>query len=266
MKSTIKIRPQRPSSGVRYIIQRMTLFLVFAVILFAAAGTLNWIRGWVYFLYLLFIEVCTLIVLARRAPETLDLGYWHEGRLETEKHEKRSHDLILTDYKKYYLDNFPAFGDGYPRVAKAIGWVCYGHAREAEFPLSEIPHDYPDQAFEESTLDLRKLAALLRVADEADDPYIRQTGRYSQSKRSWTPLVEVEHEKVIWHWDRSEANDPAWFEELLAEKAAPQIIPGVPELNRSWGLEPCASPTGHSLGTLYGEGPCRDIRWQGERP
>jgi tetratricopeptide (TPR) repeat protein len=147
-----------------------------------------------------------------------DLGYWHEGRLEREKHEKRSHDLILSGYKKYHLDNFPIFGDGYSRVAKAIGWVCYGHAREAELPLSEIPHDFPDQAFEESILDLRKLAALLRVADEADDPYVRQTGPSSQSKRSWIPLVEVEKEKVIWHWDRSEANDPALFEELLAEK------------------------------------------------
>jgi len=80
IKSTIKIQPQHPSSGVRYFVQRMALFLVFAVILFAAAGTLNWIRGWVYFLYLLFIEVCTLIVLARRAPETLNQrGALHAG-------------------------------------------------------------------------------------------------------------------------------------------------------------------------------------------
>ena len=67
-------------SGVRYIIQRMTLFLVFAVILFAAAGTLSWMRGWVYFLYLLLIEVCTLIILVRRAPETLNQrGALHTG-------------------------------------------------------------------------------------------------------------------------------------------------------------------------------------------
>jgi protein-S-isoprenylcysteine O-methyltransferase Ste14 len=59
-------------SGVRYIIQRMTIFLIFAMILFAAAGTLNWRRGWVYFLYMLFIEVCTLIILARKVPETLN--------------------------------------------------------------------------------------------------------------------------------------------------------------------------------------------------
>jgi len=67
-------------SGVRYIIQRMTIFLIFAVILFAAAGTLNWMRGWVYFLYMLFLEVCTLIILARRAPETLNQrGALHAG-------------------------------------------------------------------------------------------------------------------------------------------------------------------------------------------
>ena len=70
-------RSDRPNntnlhSGVRYIIQRMTIFLLFAVILFAAAGTLNWMRGWVYFLYILFIEVCTLMILARKAPETLN--------------------------------------------------------------------------------------------------------------------------------------------------------------------------------------------------
>jgi len=58
----------------------MTIVLVFAVILFAAAGTLSWMRGWVYFLYMLFLEVCTLIILARRAPETLkQRGALHAG-------------------------------------------------------------------------------------------------------------------------------------------------------------------------------------------
>jgi protein-S-isoprenylcysteine O-methyltransferase Ste14 len=67
-------------SGVRYIIQRMTIFLIFAVILFAAAGTLSWMRGWVYFLFMLFIEVCTLMILARKAPETLkQRGALHTG-------------------------------------------------------------------------------------------------------------------------------------------------------------------------------------------
>ena len=58
-------------SGLRYIIQRMTLLLVFAVILFVAAGTLHWVRGWVYLVYVLLLETGTLIILAMRAPETL---------------------------------------------------------------------------------------------------------------------------------------------------------------------------------------------------
>ena len=67
-------------SGVRYIIQRMIIFFVFAAILFAAAGTLHWIRGWSYFLYMLLIEVCTLTILARKAPETLNQrGTLHAG-------------------------------------------------------------------------------------------------------------------------------------------------------------------------------------------
>jgi protein-S-isoprenylcysteine O-methyltransferase Ste14 len=67
-------------SGVRYIIQRMMIFLIFSVILFAAAGTLNWMRGWVYFLYMLFIEVCMLIILVKKAPETLNQrGTLHKG-------------------------------------------------------------------------------------------------------------------------------------------------------------------------------------------
>ena len=67
-------------SGFRYILQRMTLFLVFAVILFVAADTLDWIQGWVYLIYTLLAEIVTLIVLATKAPETLvQRGTRHTG-------------------------------------------------------------------------------------------------------------------------------------------------------------------------------------------
>lgn len=67
-------------SGFRYIIQRMTLLFVFAVLLFVAAGTLHWLRGWIYFVYVLFLESGTLFILAKRAPETLkQRGTWHVG-------------------------------------------------------------------------------------------------------------------------------------------------------------------------------------------
>jgi protein-S-isoprenylcysteine O-methyltransferase Ste14 len=67
-------------SGLRYVIQRMTLLFLFAVILFVAAGTLRWVRGWVYLVYVFLLETGTLIVLAKRAPETLrQRGMRHVG-------------------------------------------------------------------------------------------------------------------------------------------------------------------------------------------
>jgi hypothetical protein len=67
-------------SGPRYVLLRMTLLLVFAAILFAAAGTLNWQQGWSYLICTLLTEVATLIILARQAPETLaQRGAQHAG-------------------------------------------------------------------------------------------------------------------------------------------------------------------------------------------
>jgi tetratricopeptide (TPR) repeat protein len=149
-----------------------------------------------------------------------DLGYRYEGRLKREGHEKRSHDLLINDPKKYHLDDFPRFGDGYryPRAAEAIGWVCYGHAHDMELPLSNIPHEFADQAFQQSTLNLRKLSALLRVADEADDPYLRPPESSMHSIRSQTPLVEVGKGKIVWYWDRYGTGDSGQFEDLLEKK------------------------------------------------
>lgn len=68
------------TSGFRYVIQRMTLLLVFGVILFAAAGSLHWVQGWIYLIYIFFLETGSLIILAKRAPEMLNQrGTWHNG-------------------------------------------------------------------------------------------------------------------------------------------------------------------------------------------
>jgi tetratricopeptide (TPR) repeat protein len=147
-----------------------------------------------------------------------DLGYWHEGRLAGKEHEKRSEDFILSNPEKYHLGDFPIFGEGYPRAAKAIALACHGHAKKTDLPLSSIPSDFADQAFQDPTLNLKRLAALLRVADGADDPYIRLLGPSPESIRSQIPLVEVRNEKVVWYWDRSEGKDPWQFETLLEEK------------------------------------------------
>jgi protein-S-isoprenylcysteine O-methyltransferase Ste14 len=58
--------------GLRYAAQRLGLLFVFACLLFAAAGQLDWPRGWGYLLTVLLLEVVTLVLLAVRAPETLN--------------------------------------------------------------------------------------------------------------------------------------------------------------------------------------------------
>jgi protein-S-isoprenylcysteine O-methyltransferase Ste14 len=55
----------------RYAAQRTALLVLFAVLLFGAAGRVTWARGWGYIIAVLLLEVVTLVLLAVRAPETL---------------------------------------------------------------------------------------------------------------------------------------------------------------------------------------------------
>ena len=145
-----------------------------------------------------------------------DLGYLPDPTAGL-GHEKRSHDGILDDPGKYRLGDFPVFGDGRSRVATAVALVSYGHARETERPLGEISREFADHAFE-GVLNLRKLAAFLRLADEADDPYLRLANPRPESARSKTTLVEVGNGVIMWHWDREGTGDPRPFMDLLDEK------------------------------------------------
>jgi protein-S-isoprenylcysteine O-methyltransferase Ste14 len=58
--------------GLRYIAQRLILIVLFACLLFASAGQVNWPRGWAYLLITLALEIITLSLLAFLAPETLN--------------------------------------------------------------------------------------------------------------------------------------------------------------------------------------------------
>jgi protein-S-isoprenylcysteine O-methyltransferase Ste14 len=74
--------PQNTNSHTasRYVIQRITICLIFALFLFVSAGTIEWLRGWIYFLYGLSIEICALIIYAIKAPEMLEQrGASHKG-------------------------------------------------------------------------------------------------------------------------------------------------------------------------------------------
>jgi protein-S-isoprenylcysteine O-methyltransferase Ste14 len=69
--------------GARYVAQRMALLLVFAAILFAAAGTLSWLRAWIYLFCVLFLETGSLFILARKSPETLNQRGTRHGGVKT---------------------------------------------------------------------------------------------------------------------------------------------------------------------------------------
>jgi hypothetical protein len=60
-----------------------------------------------------------------------------------------------------------------PLAAQAVADVCYGHAYESVCPLRNISNNFGDSYLCNDPLNLRRLAALLRLADEMDQAYIR---------------------------------------------------------------------------------------------
>jgi len=104
-----------------------------------------------------------------------DIGYRNEqGEIESRDHPLRSKKYILEDPRKYLFDRFPSMKKGEaPLAAQAVADVCYGHAHESVCPLRDIPNDFGDQNLCQKGLNLRRLAALLRLADEMDQAYIR---------------------------------------------------------------------------------------------
>jgi protein-S-isoprenylcysteine O-methyltransferase Ste14 len=63
----------RPRLGgaARYALQRLVFFVLFAVVLFAVAGRLDWPQAWGYLAVTAVLEVANELVLWRLAPETL---------------------------------------------------------------------------------------------------------------------------------------------------------------------------------------------------
>ena len=104
-----------------------------------------------------------------------DIGYRNEqGEIESRDHPLRSKKYILKDPRKYLFDRFPSMKKGEsPLAAQAVAEVCYGHAHESVCPLRDISNDFGDSCLCKDPLNLRRLAALLRLADEMDQAYIR---------------------------------------------------------------------------------------------
>jgi formylglycine-generating enzyme required for sulfatase activity/GTPase SAR1 family protein len=104
-----------------------------------------------------------------------DIGYMNEqGVIESRDHPLRSKKYILKNPNKYLFDRFPPMKKGEtPLAAQAVAEVCYGHAHESIRPLRDIPNDFGDSCLCKDPLNLRRLAALLKLADEMDQAYIR---------------------------------------------------------------------------------------------
>jgi TolB-like protein len=147
-----------------------------------------------------------------------DIGYWQNGQLQVKGHPERSRKLIEDWPDTYLLGDFPSLGGAIPGVAQAVGWVCYGHTEEAYLPLLQVPNSFADQSLSSEILNLRKLSALLRLADEADDPYIRLSEHGTPSIRAMTPLVKIGEETIRWYWRQAGAYDPGPWVRHLKQK------------------------------------------------
>ncbi|MFA6363758.1 tetratricopeptide repeat protein [Methanoregula sp.] len=146
-----------------------------------------------------------------------DIGYNKDGQIESSGHQKRSQEYINREPSRYLFESFPPFNGIIPKIAEAVGIVCYGHS--SEVPLDDIPDIFPDSCFMSKKLNLRKIVALLRIADEADDPYIRmKNSKSSKSIRKEIPLVEIQDNTIIWYWNQTNENDSLKFEELVQIK------------------------------------------------
>lgn len=131
-----------------------------------------------------------------------DIGYrLKSGEIESRGHPLRSKEYILNDPDKYLFGQFKRMNsDELPLAAQSVAEVCYGHAHESIYPLKSIPNDFPDACLSSERLNLRRLAALLWLADEADQVYIRLG-----DTRKYTTLPEIMPGiiRLCWKGDRS---------------------------------------------------------------
>jgi hypothetical protein len=147
-----------------------------------------------------------------------DIGYIKDdGTIDPKDHPKRSGEKIRNNWTAYCFssDFFPPYQNEHPRAAEAVATVCECHAPEGVCKLNEVPQKFSDQALDSKPLNLKRLTALLRLADEADDPYIR--GKASQSYRKNVVLVEIKNDIIVWHWDEDKWNKGINHQEIGAE-------------------------------------------------
>ncbi len=116
--------------------------------------------------------------------------YLHDvGRKIGVHHEKETYDEILRNPDKYGLKN--------EFDANAVAEICYGHASDSERPIKDIKPSYPIAGLDKP-LNLQFLAALLRLADELDNDFIRVQGINDQNNSIRKMIRSVHIEPKTW--------------------------------------------------------------------
>jgi formylglycine-generating enzyme required for sulfatase activity len=141
-----------------------------------------------------------------------DIGYRKEdGTIESRDHPLRSKHYVLENPDKYLFDRFPCMNPGEPPLAaQAVAEVCYGHASESLCRLEDIQYDFGDACLCQEPINLQRIAALLRLADEMDQAYIRLGSSFFRKHIS---LVDIGQGIVRWYWQGDEGAGKALHEQ-----------------------------------------------------
>jgi hypothetical protein len=129
--------------------------------------------------------------------------YMHDVRRNETHHEKRVWEELTNDPDHYMLyDEFEA---------EAVGEVCYGHAPEAEKPLRTISNKFGIPSLDlTNPLDLRFLAALLRIGDEMDSAYTRLMGLPKDDIRKLVRFPNIDTKRWIIEFQCEPSNYDQW--------------------------------------------------------
>lgn len=130
--------------------------------------------------------------------------YLHDIGRKTNKepHERETYNEILKNHKEYLLEN--------KFEAAAVANICYGHAKESEIRIKDIDDEYGIQELcNRRPLNLQFLAALLRLADEIDNTYIRVRGLIDQdgNPRNMIRFIRIDTRRWIIEFQCDIIND-----------------------------------------------------------
>ena len=159
-----------------------------------------------------------------------DLGYRNKkGKSESEGHHLRSKNYILKSPNKYLFSKFKCKQiNTPPLIAQAVAAVCFGHAPESICSLKDITNRFGDQNLSKNPINLRRLTALLRLADETDQAYIR-LGAF----RNNITLVDIRTDVIRWYWEGSQS---VWEVLVKESQKTNEVLEPANEILFDWGF------------------------------